>query len=65
MSSNIGQAAGQLWEFLEKNGVSSPSKIEKETKLSRTDLQRAIGWLAKEDKLIIEHNGRVETLSLK
>lgn len=65
MSSNIGEAAGLLWAFLEKNGASSPSKIEKETKLSRTDLQRAIGWLAKEDKLNIEINGRVETLSLK
>ena len=27
--------------------------------------KRAIGWLAKEDKLEIELKGRVETLSLK
>ncbi len=65
MSCIIGEAAGVLWTFLEKNGPSSPSKIERETGLSKTDLQRAIGWLAKEDKIISEINGRVETLSLK
>ncbi len=65
MSENIGAAAGKLWAFLNENGPSSPSKIEKESGLSRTDLQRAIGWLAKEDKLLIAVNGRAETLSLK
>jgi predicted RNA-binding protein (virulence factor B family) len=65
MSVNIGEAAGKLWTFLHENGVSSPSKIEKETGLSKNDLQRAIGWLAKEDKIEIETSGRSETLSLK
>ena len=65
MSTMIGEAAGKLWLFLEKNGASSPSKIEKETGLSKNDLQRAIGWLAKEDKILIEVSGRTETLSLK
>jgi predicted RNA-binding protein (virulence factor B family) len=65
MSVNIGEAAGKLWTFLHENGASSPSKIEKETGLSKNDLQRAIGWLAKEDKIEIETSGRSETLSLK
>lgn len=65
MSTTIGEAAGKLWSFLNENGASSPSKIEKEAGLSKNDLQRAIGWLAKEDKLLIETNGRAETLSLK
>lgn len=65
MSTIIGEAAGKLWTFLDKNGSSSPSKIEKEADISKTDLQRAIGWLAKEDKINIEVSGRTETLSLK
>jgi predicted RNA-binding protein (virulence factor B family) len=65
MSTIIGEAAGKVWAFLEQNGASSPSKIERETDISKTDLQRAIGWLAKEDKIVIELNGRMETLSLK
>ncbi len=65
MNEVIGAAAGKVWMFLSENGAASPSKIEKETGVSKNDLQRAIGWLAKEDKLVIESNGRAEILSLK
>ncbi len=62
---SIGDAAGKIWKYLDKNGEASVSKITKETGLSRNEVQRAIGWLAKEDKLNFEINGRTETLSLK
>ncbi len=67
MSANteIGGAAGKIWKFLDKHGTSSVSKVAAETGLSKNDAQRAIGWLAKEDKLVIEMKGRTETLSLK
>lgn len=61
----IGAATGAIWTYLEKNGASSVTKITTETGLGKNDVQRAIGWLAKEDKLEIELKGRVETLSLK
>lgn len=61
----IGAAAGTIWTYLEKNGASSVTKITTETGLGKNDVQRAIGWLAKEDKLEIELKGRIETLSLK
>lgn len=61
----IGEAAGKIWQFLDKNGEASVNKITTETGLSKNDVQRGIGWLAKEDKLNIQVNGRVETLSLK
>jgi predicted HTH transcriptional regulator len=65
MSNTIGDAAGKIWHYLAENGPASVSKIEKETEIARNDVQRAIGWLAKEDKLVIEAKGRVETISLK
>ncbi|MDQ7091174.1 MAG: winged helix-turn-helix domain-containing protein [Methylococcales bacterium] len=65
MSKTIGKAAGKLWAYLDKNKSASPSRIIKETGISKNDLQRAIGWLSREEKLIIEVDGRVETLSLK
>lgn len=67
MSANteIGAAAGKVWKFLDKHGASSITKVVTETGLSKNDAQRAIGWLAKEDKLVIEMKGRTETLSLK
>jgi hypothetical protein len=64
-ATEIGTAAGKIWKFLDKHGPTSVAKVVTETGLAKNDGQRAIGWLAKEDKLVIEMKGRVETLSLK
>lgn len=61
----IDTAAGKVWHYLNKNGSSSVTKITTDTDLGKNEVQRAIGWLAKEGKLAIELKGRVETLSLK
>ena len=61
----IGDAAGKVWEYLNQNGPASVTKITNETGISKNDIQRAIGWLLKEDKLTIEVVGRTETVSLK
>jgi hypothetical protein len=65
MLNTIGDAAGKIWEYLDKNGSASVTKITNETGINKNDVQRAIGWLLKEDKLSIEVIGRTETLSLK
>lgn len=65
MSNTIGEAAGIVWKYLDKNGPSSVNKVTTETGISKNDVQRAIGWLSKEDKLTIEMVGRAETLSLR
>jgi hypothetical protein len=65
MSDVIGGAAGKIWHYLNENGEASVNKITTETELNKNDVHRAIGWLAKEDKINIATNGRVETLSLK
>lgn len=61
----IGEAAGKVWTYLDENGPSSVNKIATDTGINKNDLQRAIGWLSKEDKLQFEVKGRTETLSLK
>lgn len=65
MSNTIGDAAGIIWNYLDKNGPASVNKVTTETGINKNDVQRAIGWLSKEDKLSIEMVGRAETLSLK
>lgn len=65
MSNTIGDTAGIIWKYLDTNGPSSVNKVTTETGINRNDVQRAIGWLSKEDKLSIEMIGRAETLSLK
>lgn len=61
----IGEAAGKIWHYLDVNGEASVTKVATETGLGKNEVQRAIGWLLKEDKLNVETNGRAETLSLK
>ena len=61
----IGDAAGKIWKYLDQNGSASVTKVTNETGINKNDVQRAIGWLLKEDKLFIEVVGRTETLSLK
>ena len=61
----IGEAAGKVWHYLDENGGASVTKITTETGLGKNEVQRAIGWLLREDKLNVETNGRAETLSLK
>jgi DNA-binding IclR family transcriptional regulator len=65
MSNTIGVAAGKIWEYLNENEATSVSKVTKETGLNKNEVQRAIGWLAKEDKIDIVTEGRTELLSLK
>ncbi len=65
MKDVIGEAAGKIWHYLDTNGDSSVTKVTTETGLGKNEVQRAIGWLLKEDKLNIEVIGRAETLSLK
>ena len=48
----FGINAGKLWETLNKNGTSLPQTIlQKTTNLSDEDFYRAVGWLARENKI--------------
>lgn len=64
MSNSIGDAAGIIWTFLNENGPASVTKITTATALGKNDVQRALGWLAREEKIRIELNVRTEIVSL-
>ena len=65
MSDSTGKNAGTVWKYLNDNGPSSATKITSVTKLNKSEVQRAIGWLTCEEKLDFEINGRNETISLR
>ena len=60
----IGMAAGSVWTYLSENGPASISKISETLRLDRNEIQRAIGWLAREGKLSIERKGKSEFFRL-
>lgn len=64
MNEEIGNVAGEIWKFLNENGPASVNKITTETGIGRNEIHRALGWLAREEKVSFEMNGRTETISL-
>lgn len=54
----IGENAGRIWSLLEGNGGMSPSAIAKSLKLKGGDVERAVGWLAREDKIHFQTTGK-------
>ena len=51
---SIGQNAGKIWRLLDQNRKWEYNELKAETGLSDRDLNAAIGWLAREDKIQFE-----------
>ncbi len=61
----VGLTAGSVWHYLSAQGATSVAKLVRELPEEEKVIQRSIGWLAQEDKILIDIIDRVETLSLK
>ena len=51
LKTEIGTAAGRIWDYLAKTGETRIKDLYKKTKLPDYIVHEAIGWLAKEEKL--------------
>jgi hypothetical protein len=60
----IGENAGEIWQFLDTNGETSISEIEKALSMKKNDVLIALGWLAREDKIFFveDKNNTLVTL---
>jgi hypothetical protein len=64
--SEIGATAGKVWQLLDVKGPQPLTKLVKELDDAPRDvIMQAIGWLAREDKLEIEEEGRSRIVSLR
>ncbi len=54
ITEKTGTNAGKLWEMLDKEGTVSFKVAKKKLKLTIPDIYMAMGWLNREDKLLIE-----------
>ncbi len=61
----IGQTAGDVWRVLAERGGQSLAGLKKSLDASDDLVMLAVGWLAREDKLAFETNGRTFSVSLK
>lgn len=53
LQEQIGQSAGQIYNYLNSNGESTFSKMKKELDLKGNFADLGLGWLAREDKVEI------------
>jgi hypothetical protein len=60
----IGETAGKIWHALHKEGPLSVAKLVESIEVNRDLVMQAIGWLAREGKLVISETKRGRTLAL-
>jgi hypothetical protein len=58
VESIFGVNAGIVWNSLSQNGPSTIEDIVKTTSLSREEVHGALGWLGRENKILVEIRGK-------
>ncbi|MBI4834986.1 MAG: winged helix-turn-helix domain-containing protein [Planctomycetes bacterium] len=53
---DVGSAAGKLWQYLSKNGVSSLEDLSCQADIDCDLAKLAVGWLAREDKVCLSRD---------
>lgn len=54
MIETIGINAGKVWSILDEKGRLNVKVVKEESKLTYNNLYAAIGWLAREGKVVLE-----------
>ena len=65
MHKDIGQMAGAVWHALNTRGERSLAQLKKEVNAKVPLFDWAIGWLAREDKIVITPKKGSFTIRLK
>jgi Winged helix-turn-helix domain (DUF2582) len=61
----IGNIAGDVWRVLAERGNQTLAGLKKSVDANDDQVLLAVGWLAREDKLAFETNGRTVSVSLR
>ncbi len=61
----IGTLSGQIWHYLNKNGETDVIKIKHDLNCTNHKLYLALGWLARENKILITRNNVEIKIALK
>jgi len=65
MTEEIGEVAGAIWRVLESGGESSLAHLKKTVNATGPIFDWGIGWLAREDKIVITPQKRSFSVRLK
>lgn len=64
VESIFGTNAGIVWRALRNNGPNNIADLVKITSLNREDVYGALGWLGRENKIVLDKRGRAMIFSL-
>lgn len=66
MTETVGTLAGAIWTALNENGAMVSKDLKKAAKIKTDkDLFLALGWLLREDKVVVTEEEKVLTVTLK
>ncbi len=65
MEKQIGETAGIVWRYLSAKGEVRTADLQRSTNTPKAVVDRAIGWLAREDKVVTSGSGSKETIRLR
>lgn len=65
MIHQVGETAGKVWQLLNQEGEQTFSKIKSSLGAKDALLYMALGWLAREDQIVMNEEGRSVKFSLK
>ena len=66
MTATVGTLAGAVWTALNENGTLNAKDLKKVAKIKADkDLYLALGWLLREDKVVVAEADKVMTVTLK
>jgi len=54
MKEKIGTDAGRIWNVLHSEGTKGVKELKKAAKLTEKEIYAALGWLAREEKLVFD-----------
>ena len=64
METQIGEAAGRIWQYLAQHGAATLPQLQRGTTLPERLVHMGVGWLAREGKLgFVQKRGEPEALS--
>ena len=64
MDTQIGEAAGRMWQYLAQHEAVTLTQLQRGTALPERLVHMGVGWLAREDKLCFIQERGVLKLSL-
>ena len=64
MDTQIGEAAGRIWQYLAQHGAATLPQLQRGTTLSERLVHMGVGWLAREEKLCFVQERGVLKLAL-